>query len=186
MTSFQGTKTPPPQPASAGLIAFAMLFSRIAVICFADSCQHQMSAWPSFLHSKLHIIDSSKVNVELGIADVDDHGYRVTQGHARAWDLLSEPDVNSVLIFEDDYTTNEAVVENFEHNDTLLPFKAFVDSNHWKILRVGYHPLWPWSQATCPGQCSCKPPPQTNLACAVTLGRLPEPHCDVRCHVPTV
>ena len=47
--------------------------------------------------------DSFNVNKLLGIVDVDDHAYQVTQGHAAAWELLNEPGVNSVMIMEDDW-----------------------------------------------------------------------------------
>lgn len=178
MTSFQGSKTAPPKPASAGLVALAALFDRVAVICYQHTCEGQVAAWPSSLQSKLTLIDSAQVNARLEIADVDDHGYRVTQGHAAAWELLKDPNTSSVLIFEDDWTASIAVDE-FENADSIKGMQDFVDSGNWGMLRLGYNPL-ELAMPDCPKHCACSPPPETNLACAVTLGNISEPHCDVR------
>jgi len=182
--SFQGTVTPPPAMASPGMAAFASLFDKVCVICYQSTCNGQKDAWPSSIQSKLVVLDSYKVNVDLGIKDVDDHGYQVTQGHAAAWDLLNEPDVNSVLIFEDDWTPNNSTVAAFEDAATLAGMQKFVSTESWGMLRVGYNPLETVTPRNCPSNCKCTTATETDRVCAVTLSEnVSSPHCDIRSFV---
>jgi hypothetical protein len=173
----------PPSPAPAGLVALAGLFDAIGVICYQDTCNDQLAAWPISLQSKIRIIDSYDINVRLGITNVDDHGYQVTQGHAAAWSLLADPSISSVMVLEDDWTPNLSIVKAFEHPSTLAGVKAFIDAGDWGMLRMGYNPLTMISSTTvCATQCICSPPPETDTVCAVTLsGNMSAPHCDIRC-----
>ena len=181
MSSFQGTVTPPPLPASPGMVALANLFDRVCVVCYKATCTGQLDAWPSSMHSKFVLLDSYDVNQQLGIAEVDDHAYLVTQGHGAAWMLLNDPDVNSVLIMEDDWTPNNGTVAAFEDADTLSSMKSFVDGDSWQMIRFGYNPIDFEMPGPCPKQCACSPAPETNLVCSVELANLTTPHCDVRC-----
>ena len=88
--NFEGDRWKPPYPVSEGFALFAGLFDRIAVVCGGDTCTQQREAWPESVRSKVVLIHSDRINAKLGISDVVDHGYKVTQGHAGAWALLDD------------------------------------------------------------------------------------------------
>jgi len=199
-TTFTGTAWVPPKPAPLGLVLFASLFDRIAIVCDGPSCKHQLPAWPAALQPHVRLIDGAAINGKLGITNVDDHGYKVTQGHAGAWELLSEEGVSSVLVLEDDYTPLNSTVAHFVDKVTGKPsaslagVKDFLKKDAWGMLRLGYNPIGQavqdapggsiFSFTECPAACKCAPSPYTANVCSVSLpSKVDGKHCDVRSFV---
>jgi len=187
-----GGWTPPPA-VPLGFVLFASLFDRIAIICFKDTCNHQLEAFPSTVRPKVVLVDSDEVNKRLGIGAVDDHGYKVTQGHGSAWDLLEQDGVASVLILEDDYRVLNSTVAHFvgdggKPSPTLEGVGKLVRSSSWGMMRLGYNPLLQTPSAAnpleCNGNCACVASDETPNVCAVTLPpNLQSKPCDVRSFV---
>jgi len=178
------TWTPPPF-ATLGFALFASLFDRVAVICQTTTCQGHLEAFPTSLQPHVVIINASRVSEQLGITNIDDHGYKVTQGHAAAWALLRQDGVQHVLVLEDDYRVanwSDVFVEQAAKSTALRQIEDFVDSAEWSLLRVGYSPV---SHATqCRAECACVPTNESANVCAVTLGQnVSAPFCDVRSFV---
>merc|ERR1711924_279930 len=159
----------------------------------------QREAWPR----KVSIVNSANVNKELGIGNVNDHGYRVTQGHAAAWALLDEPGVTSLLVLESDYMLLNSTAQLFDDamsskpTATLRGVREFVGKASWSMLRLGYTPhagptvsasleavagvpLRPWNASLCPAACNCTPSHFSANICEVRLPkRIGAPHCQV-------
>ncbi|KAL3915325.1 MAG: hypothetical protein SGPRY_007271 [Prymnesium sp.] len=144
------------------------------------TCDHQRSLFPSYLQSKVITFDSDRINRQLEIGEVDDHAYRVTQGHAAAWELLHEDNVRSVLIFEDDYRAVSSV-QLFENPSVLRSLERVVNSSEWKLMRFGYSPSIVSPVGPCPRVCTCEQMRASDQVCVVTLpSGEDESHCDVR------
>lgn len=189
---FQGAVWSPPPFATVGFALFAALFDKVAIVCYKDTCADQVTAFPANVQPKVVLIDSDKVNKDLGIGEVDDHGYKVTQGHAAAWNLLSSKSVNSVLVLEDDYRMINGTVDLFADGASNLPsaeltaLGKLVSSSDWGIMRFGYNALHQLDDLTkCSAACDCVPTAQTPNVCSVTLPlSVKAKHCDIRCTPP--
>ena len=66
-SDFHGNAFVPPKAAPLGLVLFASLFDRIAIVCYENTCDSQRQAWPRELQPRLRLIDSAEVNKELNI-----------------------------------------------------------------------------------------------------------------------
>lgn len=190
LLSFQGQPWAPPPVAPVGFSLLADLFDRVAIVCGQQTCSDQTSAFPSAMQSKVVLIDSHEVNEHLQISNVNDHAYKVTQGHAAAWALLDDPNIENVLILEDDYRILNATVANFAngHNasTTLIDINRFVRNSTWQMLRLGFNPLLPSQSYTCSSECECKRTEETGSICLVKLSSNSDArHCDIRRGLPT-
>jgi len=170
-SDFEGEAWLRPPPVSLGFARFASLFDRIAIVCYESTCEHQRSAWPLWLQERVVPVDGHPVNMRLGVADVIDHGYKVTLGHSEAWKLLGKGGVSSVLILEDDYRPINKTVAAFAEPSgapTLEGMRSFVSGADWQMLRVGYIPH-DLPAGGCSALCECVPSVASPNVCQVTL-----------------
>jgi hypothetical protein len=149
----------------SGFARFAALFDRVAIVCYQDSCKQQVEAWPEDVRPKVRLVDGYPINAKLGILGSHDHGCRVTQGHAGAWELLGA-DVASLLILEDDYRPINATAAALADSSALADISAFVGGDSWQMLRVGYIPHTLPASA-CSAVCACTPSSEPTNMCQV-------------------
>ena len=183
VASSQAARTPP--SASAALVAVTLLFDRVCIICYADSCLGQREAWPSEVLSRLVVIDGAKVDADLGIqAFPHHHKAAQTYGFVLRRQLSS---VNSVLVLEADWM---AAPSSTAQLDTSA-IRTWLESEPWLALRLGYNPmphLWTENGTKrCHVACTCARSQAVPLApiCTVEAGlrRPGEGHCDIRSFV---
>ena len=145
------------------------------------------------------VVDSYKVNLELKIEDVNDHGFKVTQGEAATWRLLQQPDVSTVLVLEENWTpstreTSRRLLDGLEDTGSELygGLRTFLERDEWSVLRLGYSPMWVESRhkggvevvvpgQVCPLECRCAQSEHTPLVCKVDLPVTSAQYCNVGC-----
>ena len=171
------------------LIEFARLFEHaVAIICYKLTCQGHRKAWGA--HGiNISMIDGAVVNKHFGIG-ARGHGCKNAASHGSAVSVLRQrrPNADRLLILEADYLwidpRRNGPAAGFGH------VRAFLASNQWQMLRVGYNPLGVFTSkfanprpefdnksTACPAPCMCRHVAAHICAIERLAGH---PRCDVR------
>lgn len=159
------------------------------MICDGHTCKGQLAAFPPEVRPIVRLVDAVEVNRRLGISEINDHGYLVTQSHAVAWSMLKEPGVTRVMVLEDDYRTFyssfvNSVVQGDSTPERLAHIAKLVASSSWDLLRFGYNALNYSKGVECVPRCICHPTPESQDICVVNLPDSNiKQHCDIRSFV---
>ena len=171
--------------APAALVAVSLLFDRVCILCYANSCLGQRDAWPSEVMSRLVVIDGARVDAHLGVEEMPHH-HKAAQTYAFVLrEQLSA--VESVLILEADWTIPSSLATSLDSS----AIRTWLHSEPWLALRLGYNPMpGLWSEngtSRCHPACTCtrsRAVPAAPICTVFADLRKPrEQYCDIRSFV---